>query len=513
MQPDVSTFEDDPMQFILRKYEGLNKTLTYLMTPSFQDYITGIYIVAPKPTTFKIVLHNGQFFFLQFTGKTYEATVAGKGYYLMNIGEKERCMLAIARLLRYGNPLKTKGPEGAEQGTREEGGEESTGGEGEEGGGILGGGGEEAGGEEETIAESRILEEVLKKTLAEYNKKPYDNLSDKAKKVADEIITSLNIPKEEIKSDTKDRIVILTDIPRNEVFAGLENLGYKRVNKDVVKSSSSGYVTSDGVQIIHKEKTLGSVGGAGIANEKLFVNNINEAIKSLPDGANLKINQEKGNPLIIKNVVEVKSIGKEGEKQGLKGDAKIYHGKKGDLQTNVSIKKDGDFRWASVMTELKDFYIQFLTAAAKGKIKDLQLKKDPKNPTVLQMWNPKTKSSYGRVYITNHPSIIGKENLEKLAFGPDDAIIVQRSFSDSDFKIEGNDIIVQSTKIIKDISELEELDYPVLEFERNASKASKTSGLTSRGIVLRVSPIRRLKNPKSKANSLVLDYNNIKGLL
>ena len=170
MQPEVSTFEDDPMQFILRKYEGLNKTLTYLMTPSFQDYITGIYIVAPKPTTFKIVLHNGQFFFLQFTGKTYEATVAGKSYYLMNIGEKERCMLAIARLLRYGNPLKTKGPEGAEQGTRDEkGGEESTGGEGggEEGGGILGGGGEEAGGEEETVAESRILEEVLKKTLSE----------------------------------------------------------------------------------------------------------------------------------------------------------------------------------------------------------------------------------------------------------------------------------------------------------------------------------------------------------
>ncbi len=161
MQPDVSTFEDDPMQFILRKYEGLNKTLTYLMTPSFQDYITGIYIVAPKPTTFKVVLHNGQFFFLEFTGKTYEATVAGKGYYLMNIGEKERCMRALARLLRYGNPLKTKGPEGAEQGTREGSEAESTGGE-------AGSEVPEAtpeGGEEEALAEARILEEVLKKTL------------------------------------------------------------------------------------------------------------------------------------------------------------------------------------------------------------------------------------------------------------------------------------------------------------------------------------------------------------
>jgi hypothetical protein len=33
----------------------------------------------------------------------------------MAIGEKERCMVAISRLLRFGSPLKTKGPEGAEQ--------------------------------------------------------------------------------------------------------------------------------------------------------------------------------------------------------------------------------------------------------------------------------------------------------------------------------------------------------------------------------------------------------------
>lgn len=119
MEPETSTFEDDPMKFILEKYEGLNSTLDYLMTPSFQEYVTGVYVVAPKPTTFKIVLHNGQFFFLQFMGKAYEATIQGKKYYLMSIGEKERAMVAISRLLRFGNPLKTKGPEGAEKGTRD----------------------------------------------------------------------------------------------------------------------------------------------------------------------------------------------------------------------------------------------------------------------------------------------------------------------------------------------------------------------------------------------------------
>ena len=106
MEAAPGTFEDDPMQFILDTYPSLTKVLTYLMTPSFKEYITGIYIIAPKPTTFKIVLHNNQAFFLQFLGDVYQATVFGKTYYLKSIAEKERCILAIARLLKFGNPLK-----------------------------------------------------------------------------------------------------------------------------------------------------------------------------------------------------------------------------------------------------------------------------------------------------------------------------------------------------------------------------------------------------------------------
>jgi hypothetical protein len=47
--------------------------------------------------------------------EAYQATIGGKNYFLYTIGEKQRAMVAITRLLRWGNPLKTKGPEGAEQ--------------------------------------------------------------------------------------------------------------------------------------------------------------------------------------------------------------------------------------------------------------------------------------------------------------------------------------------------------------------------------------------------------------
>jgi hypothetical protein len=120
MEPNVQSFDEDPINFLLTKYPTLQKTLEMLMTPAFKDYVTGIYIIAPKPTTFKIVLHNGQFFTLTFLGKAYEASIAGKKFYLQTIGERERATNAIARLLAIGNPIETKGAEGSEKVAGEE---------------------------------------------------------------------------------------------------------------------------------------------------------------------------------------------------------------------------------------------------------------------------------------------------------------------------------------------------------------------------------------------------------
>ena len=120
MQPMVQSFEDNPIEFLLQKYPTMRETLEMLMSSAYKDYITGIYIVAPKPTTFKIVLHNDQDFYLTYMGKAYEANVSGKKFYLQTIGEKERCMEAIARLLALGNPIKTKGPDEGEQAAKAE---------------------------------------------------------------------------------------------------------------------------------------------------------------------------------------------------------------------------------------------------------------------------------------------------------------------------------------------------------------------------------------------------------
>lgn len=105
------TFETNPLEYILIKYPSLQKTLQYLMTDAFKDYLTGIYIMAPKPTTFKVVLHNGQYFYLTYLGKAYECEVSGRKYYLMGIGERQRAIIAISNLLKLGRPPASEGPD------------------------------------------------------------------------------------------------------------------------------------------------------------------------------------------------------------------------------------------------------------------------------------------------------------------------------------------------------------------------------------------------------------------
>ena len=106
VDPDsVPTFEEDPIKYILYSYPTLKESLEQLLTKDFLDYITGIYIIAPIPTTFKVILHNNQYFYMIYMGRTWMAKVAGKKYYLLNVGERGRAIESVARLLAMGSPI------------------------------------------------------------------------------------------------------------------------------------------------------------------------------------------------------------------------------------------------------------------------------------------------------------------------------------------------------------------------------------------------------------------------
>lgn len=104
------TFEGNPLEFILQKYTSLDDTMVDLLTPSFRDYVTGIFILAPKPTTFRILLHNNQEFHLIYAPDGYVAKISGKKYDLRNLSEEEYAINSIAQLLELGTPPGAEGP-------------------------------------------------------------------------------------------------------------------------------------------------------------------------------------------------------------------------------------------------------------------------------------------------------------------------------------------------------------------------------------------------------------------
>ena len=93
--------------YLIYRFPGLRKSIEELMSPSFGRFITAVDLVAPKPTTFKVTLINGYDYNITYLKKdTYQAKVAGKKYYLLNIGESERASQAIADLLDLSPSIK-----------------------------------------------------------------------------------------------------------------------------------------------------------------------------------------------------------------------------------------------------------------------------------------------------------------------------------------------------------------------------------------------------------------------
>lgn len=107
---------------LLNRVPELIPILEDLLTEKFNYFVKDIEWVAPKPPEYRVLLENGQYFYLADYGRSWVATVEGKRYYLLNLGESQMAVEAVARILRYGEPINPEdvGPvEGASGGSME----------------------------------------------------------------------------------------------------------------------------------------------------------------------------------------------------------------------------------------------------------------------------------------------------------------------------------------------------------------------------------------------------------
>ena len=101
VSPEDVNFEEELFP-VLAKFPKLKQVIMDLLTDQYGDFISDIWWVAPRPTTFKIILANEQYFYLIYTERSWIAQVEGKKFYLASLNEEERAAESIARILRYG---------------------------------------------------------------------------------------------------------------------------------------------------------------------------------------------------------------------------------------------------------------------------------------------------------------------------------------------------------------------------------------------------------------------------
>ena len=86
----------------LVKFPELKHVIVSLLTTDFDKFLESVDWVAPRPSTFRVNLLNGENFVLFYDPRSWIAQVEGKKYYLLNLDEEEMAAKAVSRILTYG---------------------------------------------------------------------------------------------------------------------------------------------------------------------------------------------------------------------------------------------------------------------------------------------------------------------------------------------------------------------------------------------------------------------------
>ena len=448
--PQELTYESNPLEFILQKYPSLQETLVKLLTEDFRDYISGVYIMAPKPTIFKIVLHNNRYFYLTYMGKCYEAKVSGKKFWLLKVSELETATIEIANLLMMGAPPQAEGPETELASTPDEADENTPTPEEVPAGTPAG---EEA---PEELAEGKLGIRLIRE----------DIISD---------LKKLGYKDEDIIPLTKSKDKIKLLVPAKQRQATVDKFiqaGYKW-DRDIKGSSIGGLVAKDGTIIIPKPKEKQGKGSAGLENESFLVNKINSTIDEV--GAITVVFKSKGKTIRYNKVNKAEEAGRE-TSGNRKSDVRLYTPtSSGDkVIGNLSLKQENAGIWESADKRYKDLMTKLVDRLINKPFKNLGLAQSDKKD-IYRLYNPQTDEEYGGIIITG----LDKVDLNSIVFGSDapKTVVVKETFDESDFSLAGTTLTVTVHDLLTDIKDIEGTKYEPILVIRHDSTRTATNGL------------------------------------
>lgn len=256
------------------------------------------------------------------------------------------------------------------------------------------------------------------------------------------------------------------------------------------------------ILIYAKPAKLQGLGSAGKQNEDNFIRNINEKIAQAGGKLDIIIEAPNASPLLTKDVTKVEDSSKRGAGKGDKSDAQFLSGD--EVVQNISLKDAKGFRWASVKSdpEFSPFIDTFISKALASDIKGLKLEPNTEVAGERYLMYNDEGERVTLVIIDDFPE--GFE--ERVIFGPEvpKTVVVGGSFSkdDSDFKLEGDKLIVKAAGIYRTLDDIEKTGQEPVFIIAQHSKMSY-------GLDFRIFPANKAKlGPRSKG--IRLSYNDIK---
>ena len=325
-----------------------------------------------------------------------------------------------------------------------------------------------------------ILEGELSKMGIDLDeaKGPFEKLSPKAQEVALSISQQLNIPKENILSDSSNRIIILTSESRPSITRKLVDMGFE-MDPDIKGSSQGGVRSPEGVEVILKPLAGQGAQSAGKVNESSFNDLINNSV-SENGGPITVILKSSSKNIKISNVAKAEDASAVGATEFAKADTQFID-PSGRVVANISLKKRNAIRWESSKSRPVggvDIFKSFINNVGiigsddeVGKFENVVLYPLERKGK-YKLYNPTTNQVLSKVIITNTPEDV----LDQVIFGKDEpkTIVVKETFENgySDYTFENGVLTLNCYLIYTDVDDVKgTFDEPVFAFSNHIGQA------------------------------------------
>lgn len=87
---------------ILQRFPTLRKTLENLLTDNYNEFVDQVKWISPKPSSFEIILKNGERFFLNWNGEGFNAEIGGKKYDISMVQGFQKALSALGEIFQTG---------------------------------------------------------------------------------------------------------------------------------------------------------------------------------------------------------------------------------------------------------------------------------------------------------------------------------------------------------------------------------------------------------------------------